>query len=330
MPKTQKNGSMKSGLNPKSNTVECGLHKPIQKRHPQSVNRTGPQKAKHQSSASVSASAKCPVCGKRFLASFIEAHASHCSTLSSSSKRNKKHRGSALSTFLRPRYALTPPTSARPSETGAPGFHVFPDIFIQQEQEILRAIEATPPAWVDFKFRQTKNYGPAYDLRRKRFLFGERAPKQNPMPHYASDIVLPRLQSLTPILNNFQPNQLAVGLYKVPGESHILPHNDCENGRIGTAVVGVCLAAACTMTLILRSQYSGVGRDSKMDVNLPRGAVYIMSGDALRVWEHAIFPGKTEATRYSLTFRDVSPIDATSYGVVEQSHKGRFKQSVLR
>ncbi|PXF43783.1 hypothetical protein BWQ96_06404 [Gracilariopsis chorda] len=328
MPRTQKNSSRKSRHNPKSNSVQCSLHKPIQKRHPQCTSKTGPQRSNQLSGAPGSYSAKCPICSKRFLTSFIEAHASHCSTPSASYVRNKKH-SSALSTFLRPRYALTLPTSAQPSETGAPGFHVFRDIFIQQEEEILRAIEATAPAWVDFMFRQTKNYGPAYDLRRKRFLFGERAPKQNSMPPYAKDIVLPRLQLLTPILKDFNPNQLAVGLYKVPGESHILPHNDCENGEIGTAVVGVCLAAACTMTLILRSQYSGVGRDVKRDVHLPKGAVYIMSGDALRVWEHAIFPGKTEATRYSLTFRDVSPIDAASYGVVEKTPKGRFTQSLL-
>lgn len=61
------------------------------------------------------------------------------------------------------------------------------------------------------------------------------------------------------------------------------------------------------MTLTLRARYSGLGKDVKHDVRLPRGAVYIMSGDALRVWQHAIFQGKTEGSRISLTFRDVEP-----------------------
>ncbi|KAI0565012.1 2OG-Fe(II) oxygenase [Gracilaria domingensis] len=232
--------------------------------------------------------------------------------------------------MLTPRFCPDLSALASPSEVAARGFHVFRGVFIKDENSLLRAIESTAPAWVDYIFRKTKNYGPAYNLFRRRFLFGERAPKQIPLPSYATDIVLPRLQSLTTLLKEFKPNQLAVSLYKVPGESHILPHNDCENGNIATAVVGVCLAGACTMTLILRSRYSGVGHDIKKDIRLPPGTVYVMSGDALRIWEHAIFPGRTEATRYSLTFRDVSPRDSGNFAPPQPTRKERFKQSLLK
>ena len=154
-----------------------------------------------------------------------------------------------------------------------------------------------------------------------------------PLPRYVHELVLPRVRGLHAALSSFAPNQLAVAEYAVPG-AHILPHNDCENGVIATGVVGVCLRSACTMTFILRARFSGTGGDVKKDIYLPAGSVYYMSGDALRVWEHAIFPGNTEALRYSLTFRDVSPRvenvarQSRAKGVVKKK-KRRLKQSTI-
>lgn len=193
----------------------------------------------------------------------------------------------------------------------------------------MQAIKETPPTWVDYRFRKVKHYGPAYNLQERRFLFGVGAPKEIPLPSYARDVIIPRLRTLSPVLREFNPNQMAVGMYPVPGESYIMPHNDCENGIIHTAVVGVCLAARCTMTFILRARNSGVGTDIKKDVVLPRGAVYAMSGDALRVWEHAIFPGKTEATRYSLTFRDVSPFKDEAHPISKRTKPSQQRQTTL-
>ena len=220
---------------------------------------------------------------------------------------------------MTPRILTSPSKNALPSEIGAPGFHVFQNVFTDLNDHLINLINRTPPTWVDYHFRQVKNYGPAYNLHRRRFLFGPDAPAQIPLPQYTHELVLPRIQKMSSILTDFKPNQLAVGLYKVPGQSHILPHNDCENGIIKTAVVGVCLGAKCTMTLILRKHISGLPKEIKHDISLPIGSVYVMTGDSLRKWEHAIFPKKTEATRYSLTFRDVYPhtkssIEALSTG----------------
>lgn len=266
----------------------------------------------------------CPICNTRISSLFILKHAATCNPRPRRTITKKKQVSLAervtdsngtvsisngtrsTKKILGPKYFLKPVRQNNLSEVGAPGFHVHLAVFSDIHATLLSAVQSAPPAWSDYKFRQAKNYGPPYDLRRRRFLFGPDAPKGYVLPSYVKDIIIPRLRGL-PTLQNFQPNQLTVGLYRVPGESHILPHNDCENAHIATAVVGVCLGGACTMTLILRKAHSGVGRDVKHDVFLPPGAVYIMSGDSLRVWHHAIFPGKTNTTRTSLTFRDAYP-----------------------
>lgn len=222
-------------------------------------------------------------------------------------KRVREENKDAKYFIGRPKYLLKPMPSSASSEVCAPGFHVFPNVFSDIHEALLTIVHKTAPSWTDYRYRQAKNYGPPYDLHKRRFLFGPEVPKGYALPRYVNDSVVPRLKRLLPQLRDFSPNQLTVGLYRIPGQSHILPHNDCENAHIGTAVVGVCLGAPCTMTLILRRSNSGVGRDVKQDIMLPRGAVYVMSGDSLRVWHHAIFPGKTIATRTSLTFRDVFP-----------------------
>lgn len=246
--------------------------------------------------------ANCPLCNKRYPESFLATHASSCNPTAKRKRSQFKH--SSAHSGLRV-YRTRISKSALSSEVGAPGFHLFPAAFSDIETQLLNYVRSTPPEWNDYRFRKVKNYGPPYNLRERRFLFDSSAPPQIPIPAFVHNLVLPRFK-LIPVLSSFSPNQLSVAEYPVPG-GHILPHNDCENGKIHTAVVGVCLGARCTMTLILRSRYSGLGKDVKRDVSLPPGAVYVMSGDALRVWEHAIFPRNTDDTRYSLTFRDVSP-----------------------
>lgn len=265
---------------------------------------------------------RCPLCRKRYPQSFLAQHASSCSLPPAGVQKKPRSRKGLLLAPLRA------PKLTSPTEAGAPGFHVFLGaIPAAQQRALLAALEATPPAWVDYRFRCTKSYGPAYDLPRRRFLFGAGAPAATPLPPYAPP-VLARVRDLHPAVGAFQPNQLAVGRYFVPG-GHILPHNDCENGDIRTAVVGVCLGGACTMTLILRGRDSGNARDVKRDVLLPPGAVYIMSGEALRTWHHAIFPGKTQRTRTSLTFRDVFPPTESQVLPRSPAPKKRFTQSRL-
>lgn len=285
------------------------------------------------------ATASCPLCRKRYNNSFLPLHAASCKLPPKPSAKKSaitKKQSSKHHPILSPRFSVELPSNAAPSERGASGFHVFENIFTHLDAALLAQVEQSPPHWTDIRFRLTKNYGPVYDLSARRFRFGKDAPKELPLPPYAYDTVVPVLRGLHPLLKEFQPNQLAVGKYS-RDDSHIKPHNDCENGHIHTGVVGVCLGAACTMTLVLRAKENGLGRDVKRDVRLPRGCVYVMSGDALRVWQHAIFAGKTEGSRISLTFRDVEPHrpeEETKWPIRGRSstieRNLRYRQSELR
>lgn len=255
------------------------------------------------------ATAPCPLCRKRYNNTFLPLHAASCKLPPKHSVKKPattKNQFSKHHPIRSPRFSTKLPSDAAPSERGASGFHVFENIFTHLDTVLLTQVEQSQPYWTDIRYRLTKNYGPVYDLNARRFRFDKEAPKELPLPSYANNTVLPILRGLHPLLKEFRPNQLAVGKYS-RDDSHIKPHNDCENGHIQTGVVGVCLGAACTMTLVLRAKETGLGRDVKRDVRLPRGCVYVMSGDALRVWQHAIFAGKTEGSRVSLTFRDVEP-----------------------
>lgn len=284
---------------------------------------------------------ECPLCGKRCPKTFITRHASSCKgvTKRSIAKTTKRkidqqemrsrenclksaykqsdtggvskpeQLSKSISSHSRPLNIIPKSSELSAIPTDIPGFYVFHNIFTDVHDDLLRAARGCPPDWVDYRFRLAKNYGPSYDLHRRLFLFGSEATRKTfPLPLYAHTTVLPRIRRLHPLLHNFQPNQLAVNFYDPKfGKTHILPHNDCENAHVHTAVVGVSLAASCTFTLILRRAASGLPHDIKRDVVLPCGSVYVMSDEALRVWMHAIFSTGIHAPRVSLTFRDISP-----------------------
>lgn len=290
---------------------------------------------------------ECPLCSRRYPKTFVARHALFCNGIAKRPvakaadrkiERKKLTNLKVVAKFAfkqhnvnrsigssRPRslrllqsgnmVSLNPSADISSTPTDIPGFHVFPGIFSDIHDTLFRAARDTPPDWLDYRVRRAKNYGPSYDLRRRTFLFGSDATRKTfPLPSYAHATVLPRLRRLLPMLNDFQPNQLAVNYYDPNfGKTQILPHNDCENAHIHTAVVGVSLAASCTFTLILRRAVSGLAHDIKRDVTLPPGSVYVMSDDSLRLWMHAIFPTGIHAPRISLTFRDISPNSSTSH-----------------
>lgn len=287
----------------------------------------------------------CPLCAKRYPKSFISQHASFCKGTSKPLIVKATHRQLTRNTRQVPlkqyrdvfdtgnnddalslisetiaRRSLTkvssPDTASGflSSQTDVPGFYIFHHAFKDIHDILLSTARDSPPQWNDYKYRQTKNYGPAYDLHRRTFLFGAEATRKTyPLPSYVHHTVLPRLRSLLPLLSDFHPNQLTVSLYNpIAGKTHIMPHNDCENAHIHTAVVGVSLDSSCTFTLILRRSISGLPNDIKRDFYLPPGSVYVMSHDSLRSWMHAIFPGSVKHPRISLTLRDISPRTAES------------------
>lgn len=278
-------------------------------------------------------SGTCPLCGRWYPASFLALHASSCSTPSvgkgSISKRKPNPRRSLaprrpsavavgrersqaneLSKLLRaPRVRTSLPADSPVTERGAPGFHVFEDIVtLDEEAAILKAVEETPPEWKDMKVRRSKGYGPPFSLQERRFLHHADGFPSLPLPAYAHELIMPLIRARIPRnIYDGTPNQMAVQAYNGTSETYIMPHSDCENDHMHDPILGLCLSASTTMTLILPKPLSPTGRPIKHDVRLPRRCLYVMSGDALYRWHHGIFPGRTEGVRYSITFRRAFP-----------------------
>jgi 2OG-Fe(II) oxygenase superfamily len=204
---------------------------------------------------------------------------------------------------------------------------VFEDfVNCDQEAEILREVNAAPPVWDDLRVRRSKAYGPPFSLKQRRFMHENDGFPTTPLPAYVEKLILPLVRDRIPrSVYNGCPNQLVVHRYDATkGKSYIMPHSDCENEIMYDPIIGLCLAGMTTMTLILPCKASLDRKMVKRDVRLPRLCLYVMSGDALRVWHHGIFPGRTDGVRYSLTFRRVLPRtqrehDADTAGVPNDS-----------
>jgi len=206
------------------------------------------------------------------------------------------------------------------TNTAVPGMQVHPDaVSSAAAAALLAAIDRDDAPWVNIRTRWTKDYGPPFDFRSRVFggplgPDGRRRPPpvpDRPLPPYAHAIVLPALRLFAPGLADWTPNQLSVNRYEAGAGHTIAPHNDNEGGGLHTAVVGMCLGAAATMTFVRPPGIDGAGT-RKRDVRLPSRCVYVMSGEAFAVWRHAIFAPAiaygegVEDTRVSVTLREVA------------------------
>mmetsp|Transcript_6453 Transcript_6453/g.10578 ORF Transcript_6453/g.10578 Transcript_6453/m.10578 type:complete len:240 (+) Transcript_6453:1-720(+) len=216
---------------------------------------------------------ECPVCGQSFydllVSEHVEQHFSNGANLS------------------------TPRRSPKTVVDSVPGLSVFPDFLsMEEEQALITAVEVSAPAWNDARVRRVKNYGPVYDVKQRRFAVEV---DWSPLPSYVPDLV-DAIRFLSPFAD-FSPNQLAVNEYRSEKKSHILPHNDTENGDIGQFIMGISLSVDAYMTFSHGNH--------RVSVFLPARGLYAMSGECLQVWRHALFPGQYSGRRISLTFREV-------------------------
>jgi alkylated DNA repair dioxygenase AlkB len=83
-----------------------------------------------------------------------------------------------------------------------------------------------------------------------------------------------------------------------PGEGCV-PHTD-EVHFWNEWVIGVSLHSDCIMRMSY-NPYHGF----QVDVPLPRGSVYILTGQARYVWQHAIIGSSIRQKRYSITLRSI-------------------------
>lgn len=254
----------------------------------------------------------CPLCHRRYPNRFLLIHAASClgsdEACPQHSEKGIKQSISVTSAVCLPRATST---SHLLKQCGAPGFYVFEEfVSLEFESQLLELINSTPPEWKDLRVRQSKNYGPPFSLEHRRLLFEKDGYRPTPLPGFASDLIMPMIREKVPksiYPGQSSPNQLVIAKYDGHAETHILPHSDCENDVIHDPILGLSLSGSAIMTLLLPRARSGLGRTVKKDVHLPRRSLYVMSGPALYSWHHGIFPGKTNGTRYSLTFRRASP-----------------------
>lgn len=260
----------------------------------------------------MAASGKCPICSRWYSGKFLELHAANCSDAQPAIlSQVSSTTGISERRFSQNFLSLAQVSESKPTAGRVPGFFIFEDFVPSEcESRLLERIENTPPKWKDLRVRQSKNYGPPFSFEHRRLMFERDGFKQTPLPEYAEEIVLPLVRDKVPQMiyaGVHPPNQLLIAKYDGRKETHIMPHSDCENDDILDPILGLSLSAGTTMTLVLPRTRSGTGKIIKHDVYLPRRSLYIMSGPALYVWHHGIFPGKTEGVRYSLTFRRASP-----------------------
>jgi alkylated DNA repair dioxygenase AlkB len=271
----------------------------------------------------------CPLCLKYVGSSFLPLHASACDGSACGSRTAPRPPWQARPTVRRTR----PQLDAPPSERGAPGFHVFEDVLSEAgEAALMRAVESARGKWTDFKARRVASFGPPWSHAEKRLLHECDGARPTALPGYVADIVLPAVRRVVPReLYDSAPNQLCVAVYR-GAESFILPHSDEENDRLGAPILGLSLQAGTTMTLSLPQALSPTGGMVKADVWLPPRSLYVMSGDALSIWHHGIFAGKTNGTRYSLTLRLALPPSTEQHEARKRdaTQRGRIKRKRLR
>lgn len=175
---------------------------------------------------------------------------------------------------------------------------------IFEEIALLRAVDESPAPWTRRRTRITKNYGPYYlyserDTPDGRFRYTDGNVLHTPLPDFLYEQIMPILVRALPVLEDFHPNQFHVALYREGDDHKIRMHNDNKMGELGPFIVGMCLKGDCDMTFVRP-------RDNRRRVvHLPRGCVYVMSGESHFEWRHGILSGQTSGDRVSFTLREV-------------------------
>lgn len=174
----------------------------------------------------------------------------------------------------------------------------------EEEKSLLEAADESSVRWARRRTRITKNYGPYYlfterDTPHGRFRFTDGKVVHTPLPPFLYSLVLPIVRRAVPLLQDFEPNQVHIALYRKGEDGKIRMHNDNKMGELGPYIVGMCLVSDCDMTFVRPRD----GR--KRVVHLPRRCVYVMTGESHTEWRHGILSGQTPGDRVSFTLRDV-------------------------
>jgi alkylated DNA repair dioxygenase AlkB len=183
-------------------------------------------------------------------------------------------------------------------ETALSGLFLYPN-FIDEAREKQLLKEIDNQTWIVDYLRRLQYYGYRNELDKPYDLI----PFPIPMPpliyQLSQEIVEQKI-----LLR--QPDQVIINEY-VPGEG-IKPHKD--RTYYENQICGVNLGSGCIMRFI-----KGLNEEV-MDIEIPRGSLYVMQDDARKKWKHGIPPRKKDningtvhhrERRVSITYRKVKP-----------------------
>jgi alkylated DNA repair dioxygenase AlkB len=90
------------------------------------------------------------------------------------------------------------------------------------------------------------------------------------------------------------PQKTEIYVNKYESHNGLRPHFD-NRTTYDEVICGVSLQCDCKITFIKGS--------SKIPVNIPKGSLYLMTGDSRKKYKHSITPGDIDGTRISITIR---------------------------
>jgi len=160
-----------------------------------------------------------------------------------------------------------------------------------EEAELVAHLDAAPLA--PFQFGQwqgkrlTTSYGSGYDFTRQRVAEAPRLP----------DWLLDLRAALAPLVGRRPEDFVQALLIRYDPGAGIGWHRD--RPQYGE-VIGLSLSAPTTFRLRRRKP----GGFERRNVELPPRALYLLSGEVRREWEHSIAP--MDVTRRSITFRTIA------------------------
>ncbi len=169
-----------------------------------------------------------------------------------------------------------------------------------------------------------QDYGPKVNFKRKKVKLGS----FNGLPSF-SKLLLDRMLSTVPQLDNFKPVELCNLEYTPHRGSSINPHSD-DSWLWGERLVTLNLLTSTLLTFSTPSHptHSHIPSPSQyveLHVPLPRRSLLIVSGPARHTWHHSIKRDNIASRRIAVTLRELTPeflsggrsYDSVGHGLLE-------------
>ena len=206
---------------------------------------------------------------------------------------------------------VTPPTSLEP-------FSAYVEDFIDEntEQELIDFLDSLSPKFKQENGRSVLSFGHKYRYT------GARALDPEPLPQ----ILAPLVARLNREHGSMEMPINTVLVNKFEGPDSFLPQHSDNEPTInpGSSILTLSLGQACLVS------FSRTNSDTKYAaINCAPRSLYKMCRKSQDIFEHRIDPGSVAAgTRYSLTFRVVSPLNRASTCILGDSNTCSLKFGV--